>query len=249
MVVDPNAVPDNLGKLNPAATGGVIDPNKGVTAEESSKQVAELQTKLKDAEAKATHWSTVAGQHSGELNELRQYKEKNAPYESDINAVIASKSRKGVIDQKLDNLRNVLGEEPANTMLDILDTVRQEDARLTQSQISALNEKLLLLEKPQYQKIKPWVEAYKLALQQNPNEVSETLYHAAVGKNIDTILADKEKEWEATKTETIRKELSANQTGGLTAPPALSPEDEADIQKTKDEILAVSKKVNTHFGV
>ena len=42
---------------------------------------------------------------------------------------------------------------------------------------------------------------------------------------------------------------SANQTGGLTGVPQLTPEEEEDIQRTKDEILAVSKPVNPIFGI
>ena len=86
---NPQAVPDNSGKPNPTAGSGALDPNKGVTAEEHSKQIADLQTKLKEAEQKATHWSQVAGQASGELGQLRQYKEKVAPYEAEIEGMIS----------------------------------------------------------------------------------------------------------------------------------------------------------------
>ena len=246
---NPQAVPDNSGKPSPTAGSGATDPSKGVTAEEHSKQIAELQTKLKEAEGKATHWSQVAGQASGELGQLRQSKEKFAPYEAEIEERISRQNRKSALDQKIENVRTNLGDEQAGAVLDLMDSIRQEDQRLMQSQLTALNEKLLLLEKPDLQKLKPLVEELKKEIQTNPNLAQEALYLAAIGKNFDKLLAEKKVQWDAEKEEQLKKMGSANQTGGLTGIPQLSPEEEDDIRKTKDEILAVSKPVNPIFGL
>ena len=233
-----------------STTGGEQANQKtGVIPEEYSKKIAEIEAQLKTKTEEATHWSKVAGQQSVEVNEGRQFREKYGRYQTDIDTYLASKDKQVMVQKRVENLRNTLGDEATTELLGIMDNVRQEDYQSYQAQLSALGEKLLLLEKPEYKNVAKIVDKIKAEIKANPNKASDVLYQAALAETIPQLIEEERKKITVETEERLKKEMAANQTGGFTAPPAMTPEEESDIQKAKDEILAFSKPKNPLLGL